>query len=334
MATLGSDSIEVTLPSSVAVDAVEVEITNGPWSGGSTGSGYWAWDGWRTSPTISGSSSSDSINLGATGSGKSASESTVVGTSNNESINSDSTHTGGGYFTKTITTNAGTPEVILVSVETGYSVSGSSSSDSINLGSTGNGYWSGSSSSDSINLGSTGKGYWIGGSTVSVSTGSNYTTGSGYWSGRDFSDGDKSKSQIKGGKDSDKLKGSKKNDYILGDKGAEKIKGGKGDDLIKGGEGNDRIKGGAGNDVIVGGAGKNTAKGNSGADIFVFSKGKGHTKILDFNPSEDHIQVTSGPDGIKLEVVDGNIEIKQNGDLLGVVSNQTIVDAIFGGIIF
>ena len=315
MATLGSDSIEVTLPSSVAVDAVEVDITNGPESGGSTGSGYWAWDGWRTSPTISGSSSSDSINLGATGSGKSASESTVVGTSNNESINSESTHTGGGYFTKTITTNAGTSEVILVSVETGYSVSGSSSSDSINLGSTGNGYW-------------------IGGSTVSVSTGSNYTTGSGYWSGRDFSDGDKSKSQIKGGKDSDKLKGSKKNDYILGDKGAEKIKGGKGDDLIKGGEGNDRIKGGAGNDVIVGGAGKNTAKGNSGADIFVFSKGKGHTKILDFNPSEDHIQVTSGPDGIKLEVVDGNIEIKQNGDLLGVVSNQTIVDAIFGGIIF
>ena len=245
MATLGSDSIEVTLPSSVAVDAVEVDITNGPESGGSTGSGYWAWDGWRTSPTIGGSSSSDSINLG-----------------------------------------------------------------------------------------STGNGYWIGGSTVSVSTGSNYTTGSGYWSGRDFSDGDKSKSQIKGGKDSDKLKGSKKNDYILGDKGAEKIKGGKGDDLIKGGEGNDRIKGGAGNDVIVGGAGKNTAKGNSGADIFVFSKGKGHTKILDFNPSEDHIQVTSGPDGIKLEVVDGNIEIKQNGDLLGVVSNQTIVDAIFGGIIF
>ena len=101
-----------------------------------------------------------------------------------------------------------------------------------------------------------------------------------------------------------------------------------------GGSGDDFIKGGKGHDVIAGGEGKNKAKGNSGADIFVFSEGKGHTKILDFNPAEDKIQITSGSEGIQLEIVGGNIEIKQNGDLLGVVTNQTIADAILSSLIF
>ena len=137
-----------------------------------------------------------------------------------------------------------------------------------------------------------------------------------------------------GDKDDEKLKGTKQNDYIIGNKGSDKIKGGKGDDLLLGGPGDDVIKGGKGADIIAGGSGINKVKGDSGADTFVLSKDDGYTKILDFNSAEDKIQITSGSKGIQFELAGGSIEIRQNGELLGVVTNQTIIEAVSDGIIF
>ncbi|WP_201860228.1 hypothetical protein [Microvirga soli] len=66
-------------------------------------------------------------------------------------------------------------------------------------------------------------------------------------------------------------------------------------DILNGLGGNDTIYGLAGHDIINGGAGKDRLYGGAGHNIFVFSAAvkKGHfDQIMDFNPSEDTIQIS------------------------------------------
>ena len=53
------------------------------------------------------------------------------------------------------------------------------------------------------------------------------------------------------------------------------------------------IIGGAGNNTLIGGKGNDTLTGGDGADVFVYNKGDGNDKILDYT-EEDVIQFTSG----------------------------------------
>ena len=226
--------------------------------------------------------------------------STVLGSAGSDSLNTGSTDEG---FFETIITSTGSTELVFV-YKGGSTVIGSSGTDSLSNGSAGAADWSGES------------------------------TGDGYWSGKDSRDKSNDKDRIKGSKDSEKLRGTNRHDHIVGGKGSERIIGGNGDDLMLGKSGDDVIKGGRGDDVIVGGTGVNKAKGNSGKDTFVLSEDEGYTKILDFNTAEDKIQIASGPEGVQLEIVGGNIEINQNNDLLGVVKNQSLIDEILVGITF
>ena len=134
------------------------------------------------------------------------------------------------------------------------------------------------------------------------------------------------------------LTGSNHADGLFGDNGANVIRGAGGGDTILGfggadtlyGDGrgfpagNDSLNGGAGNDILVGGMGADTLAGGLDADTFVWnseldSAGMIPTTgidfantdvILDFNPTEDHIDV-QGVDANKL--VDGN----QTFDFIG-----------------
>lgn len=145
---------------------------------------------------------------------------------------------------------------------------------------------------------------------------------------------------IMGGDGKDTLSGGKGNDDIIGANGADSISGGDGDDWLIGdfniddsceqtylqrtGNGNDTIDGGAGNDYIEGG--EQTAKtgfgdvltGGEGDDTFFFdfyyrndsgittsqdddnNKSPAVDKILDFNGTDDHIEMAldnGGPYG-------------------------------------
>ena len=66
---------------------------------------------------------------------------------------------------------------------------------------------------------------------------------------------------------------------------------------------------------------------------FRLFRSQGHTKILDFILLKTKFK-SPVDQKVQLEIVGGNIEIKQNGDLLGVVTNQTIADTILSSLIF
>ena len=55
-----------------------------------------------------------------------------------------------------------------------------------------------------------------------------------------------------------------------------------GADLLVGGDGNDTLKAGAGDDVLVGGAGVDRLEGGAGNDTYVFNRGDGADRLLDY----------------------------------------------------
>ena len=74
--------------------------------------------------------------------------------------------------------------------------------------------------------------------------------------------------------------GTDSNDTLNGTAGADTLDGRGGNDTINGFGGNDRIIGGPGNDTLSGGTGR---------DSFVFSRGSGADRILDFSVGQDRI---------------------------------------------
>ncbi|WP_349569065.1 M10 family metallopeptidase C-terminal domain-containing protein [Azotobacter salinestris] len=96
------------------------------------------------------------------------------------------------------------------------------------------------------------------------------------------------------------ITGSGDNDNLLGSAAAESLDGGSGGDNLVGGLGNDVLNGGAGNDTLVGGQGRDQLGGGEGADVFRFTSltdsyqnaGDNFSDlILDFDPSEDRIDL-------------------------------------------
>jgi Ca2+-binding RTX toxin-like protein len=65
----------------------------------------------------------------------------------------------------------------------------------------------------------------------------------------------------------------------------------KGADQIDGSPYNDTINGKAGNDTLAGGTGDDLLTGGKGSDLYIFHPGFGHDTIVDFNPTQDRLEV-------------------------------------------
>lgn len=79
---------------------------------------------------------------------------------------------------------------------------------------------------------------------------------------------------------------------IRGDtNGAGRVQGGAGDDLLVAGR-NDTVTGGSGNDIILGAAGAQLT-GGAGSDRFVLEETGAVTRIMDFNPVLDSLDLSS-----------------------------------------
>lgn len=98
---------------------------------------------------------------------------------------------------------------------------------------------------------------------------------------------------ITGTSDGDIIDGSADPDDVSGLEGDDQIYGHGGHDTLFGDAGNDMLAGGAGDDVLDGGAGDDQLWGASGADQIVFRYGYGHDVIMDFDVSEDKVNLAS-----------------------------------------
>ena len=138
----------------------------------------------------------------------------------------------------------------------------------------------------------------------------------------------------------DRLKGNQGNDTLYGGAARDTLKGGGGDDTLYGevgadtlfgGAGKDELFGGRGDDILDGGPGRDILTGGLGADTFVFTAGKGRDKILDFDYTEDKIDVLD-PTDITLTTRKGDAAL-MTGDgsimfLVGVSEDDIILDDI------
>ena len=151
----------------------------------------------------------------------------------------------------------------------------------------------------------------------------------------------------------DKLEGKEGNDSIEGKSGSDTLQGHKGNDTLHGGEGPDRLDGGKGNDSLIGGSGHDTLDGDDGNDVVIGGKGhdyfeegdgkkvwtggKGKDKfeieddddffarITDFS-KQDKLLIDEDYeffDEVKQKVVDGNLEIRIDGDFVAVLEGWT-----------
>ncbi|MFC0710934.1 glycosyl hydrolase family 28-related protein [Azorhizophilus paspali] len=96
--------------------------------------------------------------------------------------------------------------------------------------------------------------------------------------------------------------GTEGDDSLTGNAMAEILDGGSGNDSLAGDLGNDMLRGGAGDDILNGGLGRDQLSGGEGADIFRFTSvvdsyqnsGDNFSDlILDFDPDEDRIDLSS-----------------------------------------
>lgn len=80
----------------------------------------------------------------------------------------------------------------------------------------------------------------------------------------------------------DRKRGGKNDEILLGTAGDDQIHARQGDDILKGFGGNDFLRSQGGDDRFWGG---------TGADTFIFGTGSGHDTIMDFDTTEDSIDI-------------------------------------------
>ncbi|PID36673.1 MAG: hypothetical protein CR993_03335 [Rhodobacterales bacterium] len=66
-------------------------------------------------------------------------------------------------------------------------------------------------------------------------------------------------------------------------------------DQLIGNDGDDTLSGGAGDDILADGAGADQLTGGAGADLFVFHADGAIDTVMDFNPDEDRLDLSSWP---------------------------------------
>lgn len=159
--------------------------------------------------------------------------------------------------------------------------------------------------------------------------------------GRDQSETGSGNDRIYGQKGDDSLDGGDGNDRIFGGSGKDGISGGNGRDRLFGGDGNDDVFGGKGRDKVFGGAGDDRLSGGSDADRFVFRKGDGHDRIVDFGIGGNDIVDLSRHKGVAsfddltFSRIDGEL-VADLGDgdsiaFVGMVRSEISADDFFFG---
>lgn len=105
--------------------------------------------------------------------------------------------------------------------------------------------------------------------------------------GPDVLDGTSGADTILGKGGADDISGGAGNDSIKGGAGNDTVDGGAGADVLNGDAGKDKLNGGAGNDMIEGDAGNDILRGAAGRDQFIFGKGDGKDRVVDFRDNVD-----------------------------------------------
>lgn len=91
----------------------------------------------------------------------------------------------------------------------------------------------------------------------------------------------------------DKLVGANGSDSLRGGGGNDRLDGGADDDLLLGQRGRDVLLGGSGADRLAGGRDKDQLTGGEGADVFVFARGDGRDRVLDWEDGVDQLDLSS-----------------------------------------
>jgi Ca2+-binding RTX toxin-like protein len=113
--------------------------------------------------------------------------------------------------------------------------------------------------------------------------------------------------------------------FLIGTNARDILAGTKGADILAGSGGNDVLRGGAGNDVLDGGIGSDRMTGGAGADTFLFHRGDGADRILDFTPGVDQLMFEGiSQREVALFETDAGIEVRYGG-LNGTASNAGII---------
>ncbi|WP_306114810.1 MULTISPECIES: cellulase family glycosylhydrolase [unclassified Roseovarius] len=119
------------------------------------------------------------------------------------------------------------------------------------------------------------------------------------------------------------------NDFVLAESGRASVDLGEGNDKllaysadvdVDGGAGDDVIHGGSGNDTIDGGQGNDVMSGGDGQDTFVYNNDGGTDTILDFDTSQDILDLTD------LDITFADIEVVETDRGVDLrVAGQSIV---------
>lgn len=176
--------------------------------------------------------------------------------------------------------------------------------------------------------------------------------------GRDTLSGDVGNDTVNGEGGNDTILGGDGNDLINGGDGNDTVDAGLNDDVVNGGAGNDNINGAPGFDTISGGAGNDTVNGGgqddvlSGTDSAVAGAGEVDTvsggsgndrfilgdetkayystggnadyvRITDFAETGEVIQLHGAAADYSLTQAGADVEIRYNGELIGILANRT-----------
>lgn len=190
-------------------------------------------------------------------------------------------------------------------------------------------------------------------------------------SGNDRLFGDNGNDLARGGNGNDLIFGDSGNDSLFGNDGTDRLNGGNGRDRLSGGAGSDTLTGGSGKDTVRGNLGNDvligidpsssnkgkdeidTLIGGLGRDKFILANvstvfyddkkislgTKDYARIVDFNPSEDLIQLEGSAtkyflssntntniSGVGIYYQDGLNGGRLGGELIGILENVNIAD--------
>ena len=100
--------------------------------------------------------------------------------------------------------------------------------------------------------------------------------------------------RLVGGGAGEAINGGAGSDELIGLGGDDRLSGGRGDDRLSGRRGDDGLFGGSGRDRLSGGVGDDRLEGGGGSDAFIFRRGGGSDRILDFAVGEDEVVFMNG----------------------------------------
>ncbi len=119
-------------------------------------------------------------------------------------------------------------------------------------------------------------------------------------------------------------------EHLAGTTRGDRLSGDGADNRLAGRAGHDRLSGGDGADTLAGGQGRDTLEGGTGPDLFLFARGDGTDRIVDFEPGLDRIALAgvTALAQIAFRAVEGGTRIAANGIVVFVdgIDPETLSD--------